>query len=172
MIQRPIISSVFIVVSLVLLPCQVANSSTGSSDKITINLSEGYVNGKIVGFVTTDVSDNHTAIDISHSLKHKVNFAPMLASIDHSQVQQGYDFLNGVKGNGSFGYQLPVASAMPGENGYSPLVQLNFVQWNQNANATVLKSTQQIEEARSLGLLQVIKTNIIINSPVVQQQSS
>lgn len=145
-------------------------TSEASTKTISLDLSQGYVNGRVALFLTTDASDNETAIAISHSLNHKVNYTPFLALVNHSTIQQGYDFLNGVKGNGSFGFQLPVATALPGEKGYSPLVRLNFVQWNRNATATVLKSAEQIEKAQSDGRLQIIKTSTIINSPIISDQ--
>jgi hypothetical protein len=52
----------------------------------------------------------------------------------------------------------------------SPIVQLNFVEWkNNNATVRELKSTQEIISAQSDGDLQITKTNILINSPAVQQ---
>ena len=46
---------------------------------------------------------------ITNSTGFKVNFAPILTMIPISARGQGYDFLNGVKGDGSFGFQTPVA---------------------------------------------------------------
>ena len=45
-----------------------------------------------------------------------------------------------MKGDGPFGFQIPVVSAKPGEEGYSPLWQVNQVTWNDNATARELKS--------------------------------
>jgi hypothetical protein len=81
---------------------------------------------------------------------------------------QGYDFLNGIKSDGSFGFQTPVANAIPGEKNYSPLVQLNFIRWNPNAKPTVLKSVAEIMNAEKNGEIAIINTNIVINSPLVK----
>jgi hypothetical protein len=140
---------------------------------ISLPLSRGYVNGKIAYFITTDASDNLTAIEISHNLKFKVNFAPSLAFIPQSSRQQGYEFLNGVRGQGAFGFQLPIASILPFDKDYSPIVQLNFVKWNSNSNnntsstARELKSAAEIMDAQKNGELSIAKTNILVNSPVV-----
>ena len=91
------------------------------SDVASFNLSKGYVHGNIVYFHATDSSDNQTAFSIEAS-GHKINYAPLLSSLSASSLQQGYDFLNGIKGEGSFGFQLPVSSALPGEKNYSTLV--------------------------------------------------
>src|SRR5919199_4856144 len=147
------------------------NSTTNS---ISVFLSKGYVNDKIAFFIATDASDNGTAASITKNPGFKVNFAPALASVPESSRQQGYEFINGVRGEGSFGFQLPIASALPGDKNYSPLVQLNFVKWNSNNNSSTstvvareLKSVNEIITAEHNGELSIAKTNIIINSPAV-----
>ena len=149
---------------------QTGNSSAISKIPLSINmpLSKGYVDGKIRYFLATDASDNKIAGSITNSTGFKVNFAPALAKIPISARGQGYDFLNGVKGDGSFGFQTPVANAMPRENNYSPLVQLNLVKWNPNAKPTVLKSVADILNAEKNGEIAIINTNIVINSPLVK----
>lgn len=147
-----------------------SNAFATNSDTTSFNLSNGYVNGDIKSFITTDASDNQTAASITESLGQEINFAPLLASLPDSYLQQGYDFVNGIEGNGSFGFQIPVASAIPGEKDYSPLVQLNFVKWNDDADARILKSSEEIEQAQRNGEIQIMKTSIVINSPAIQQE--
>ena len=147
-----------------------SNAFATYSDTTSFNLSNGYVNGDIKSFITTDASDNQTADSISESLGQMINFAPLLASVPNLYLQQGYDFINGIEGNGSFGFQIPVASAMPGEKDYSPLVQLNFVKWNDDADARILKSSEEIEQAQRNGEIQIMKTSIVINSPAIQKE--
>lgn len=176
-----IITMIVAIIILALLPQQLSmtmaqmplgNSSVNSKIPVSLSinmpLSEGYVDGKIRYFLATDASDNKTAASITSSTSFKVNFAPALALIPSSARVQGYDFLNGVKGGGSFGFQTPVASAMPGEKSYSPLVQLNFVKWNTNAKPVVLKSAGEIMNAERNGEITIINTNIVINSPVIK----
>jgi hypothetical protein len=148
--------------------------TNGTTNSINLFLSKGYVNGKIAFFIATDASDNGTAASITKNPDFKVNFAPALASVPESSRQQGYEFINGVRGEGSFGFQLPIASALPGDKNYSPLVQLNFVKWNSNNNSSTstviarqLKSVNEIMIAEHNGELSIAKTNIIINSPAV-----
>lgn len=147
-----------------------AQVQTGNKIPTSINipLSQGYVDGKIHYFLATDSSDNKIATSITNSTGFKVNFAPILAMAPLSSREQGYDFLNGVKGGGSFGFQTPVASAIPGQKNYSPLVQLNLVRWNPSANPMILTSAAEIINAQKNGSLTIINTNIVINSPVVK----
>jgi hypothetical protein len=147
---------------------------TNSTNSICLFVSKGYVNGKIAFFIATDASDNGTAASITKNPHFKVNFAPALAFVPESSHQQGYEFINGIRGQGSFGFQFPIASALPGDKNYSPLVQLNFVKWNSNNNSSTstvvareLKSVNEIMTAKHNGELSIAKTNIIINSPAV-----
>jgi hypothetical protein len=149
-------------------------SSTNNtpSSSISIPLSKGYVHGKTAFFIATDASDNQVAESITKNTGFKVNFAPDLALTPDSARQQGYDFVNGIKTSGSpMGFQLGIASALPGEKGYSPLNQVNFVKWNANTSPRLLKSAAEILAAERNGELIVAKTNIVINSPAVVQGS-
>lgn len=148
-------------------------NTENTSNSISLFLAKGYVNGKIAFFIATDASDNQTAASITKNPGFKVNFAPALALSPESTRQQGYEFINGIRGEGSFGFQLPVASALPGDKDYTPLVQLNFVKWNSNSSFTStvtvreLKSVDEIMAAQKNGELTIAKTNIVINSPAV-----
>lgn len=149
-----------------------SNNKTVSSSSIPIQLSKGYVNGKIAFFIATDASDNQIALSITNNTGFKVNYAPNLALTPESARQQGYVFINGIKTSDSpMGFQLGVASALPGENGYSPLNQVNFVKWNANTTPRILKSAAEVMTAEKNGELIVAKTNIVINSPAVVQRS-
>jgi hypothetical protein len=148
-------------------------NTKNTPNSISLFLAKGYVNGNIAFFIATDASDNQTAASITKNPGFKVNFAPALALSLESTRQQGYEFINGVRGEGSFGFQLPVASALPGDKNYTPLVQLNFVKWNSNSSFTStvtvreLKSVDEIMAAQKNGELTIAKTNIVINSPAV-----
>jgi hypothetical protein len=143
-------------------------STQSSPSSISIPLSKGYVNGKIAYFIATDASDSQIAVSITNTTGFKVNFAPSLASTPASALQPGYVFVNGIKTSESpVGFQLGVATALPGEKGYSPLSQLNYVKWNANATPRILKSATEIVTAEKNGELTIAKTNIVINSPAV-----
>jgi len=144
------------------------SNNNSSSSAVSIPLSKGYVNGKIALFIATDASDSQVAASITNTTGFKVNVAPNLALTPDSARQQGYDFVNGIKTSGSpMGFQLGIASALPGEKGYSPLYQLNFVKWNANATPKILKSVAEIITAEKNGELTIAKTDIVINSPAV-----
>ena len=145
-----------------------SSNNKAAPSNVSIPLSKGYVDGKIAFFIATDASDNQVAKSITNNTGFKVNFAPNLAFTSNSSRQHGYDFDNGIKTSRSpMGFQLGIACALPGEIGYSPLYQLNFVKWNPNTTPRILKSVAEVMTAKKNGEVEISNTNIVINSPVV-----
>ena len=144
-----------------------------SPSTISLPLSKGFVNGKIAYFIATDASSNQLASSISNSTNFKVNYAPSLANTSESSRQQGYVFINGIKGEGPLGSQLSVASALPGDKGYSPLFQINYVKWNLNAtkHIPIVKSVDEILGLQNSGELTITKSNVVVNSPAIITKS-
>jgi hypothetical protein len=145
-----------------------ASDSTYTNNSVTFPISKAYVNGNVAYFIATDASDNQTAASIAENLGYDINYAPTLTLVPESAQQQGYEFINGINGMGAFGFQFPIATALPGDKGYSPIVQLNLVSWNDNATARELKSAEEILIAQNNGKLEIARTNILINSPALQ----
>jgi hypothetical protein len=145
-------------------------NETKINDHEVLPVSKGYVEGRVAYFVATDASNNETANSIFENTGWRVNFAPILAQIPNHTLSQGYEFLNGISGQGAFGFQLPVASSIPKDENYSPLVHLNLVRWDENATMRILKSAPEIILENQKGDLQIIPTNITINSPAVLRE--
>ena len=140
--------------------------------ELDVPMMKGYENGNEIFFIATDSSDNQTAIQITNATDFKVNFAPLLAKTPEEARGQAYVFENGVEGEGPLGFQLPVINARPGQEGYSPLLQINLVRWNEEAAAqpTELRSVQDIISASNAGQLTITKTDVIVNHPTVKWQ--
>jgi hypothetical protein len=137
--------------------------------EIVIPLMKGYENGNEIFFIATDASDNQTAVQITNETGFKVNFAPLLAGTPEEARGQAYVFENGIEGEGSLGFQLPVINARPGQEGYSPLLQINLVRWNEEAaQPTELRSVEDILAASSAGQLTITETDVIVNHPAVE----
>jgi hypothetical protein len=134
---------------------------------VEIPLSKGYIDGKIAYFIATDASNEQAVQSITNNTGFPINHAPILAMTPESERGQGYLFLNGAKGEGPNGFQLPVANAVPGDKDYSPIWESNFVSWNDNATARELKSVEEILAAQNNGELTITETNTIVNSPAV-----
>jgi len=138
---------------------------------VSIPVSTGFIDGKIAYFIATDASTQEVASSVSNTTGFKVNYAPTLANTSDSARQQGFVFLNGFSGEegGPLGSQLSVATAVPGDPEYSPLFDINYVQWNTNntGDIRILKSADEIFEAQQNGELIITKSNVVINSPAI-----
>ncbi|MGH9911504.1 MAG: DUF7482 domain-containing protein, partial [Nitrososphaeraceae archaeon] len=138
---------------------------------IDIPLLKGYENGNELYFIATDVSDEKTAAFANNLTGFKINYAPALAQTPQTARAQAYAFANGVAGEGPFGFQLPVVNAKPGDEGYSPLWQINLVTWNDNATARELRSVKEITTAEQNGELSINTTDTVVNHPAIQWQN-
>jgi hypothetical protein len=138
--------------------------------EIDVPLMKGYENGNEIFFIATDASDNQTATQITNATGFKVNFAPLLARTPEEARGQAFVFENGIEGEGPLGFQVPVINARPGQEGYSPLLQINLVRWNEGNQPTELRSEQDITTASNAGQLTVTETGVIVNHPAVQWQ--
>ena len=136
--------------------------------EIDVPMMKGYENGSEIFFIATDSSDNETAAQITNQTGFRVNFAPLLAETPENATGKGYIFDNGVEGEGPLGFKLSVINARPGQEGYSPLLQINRVTWNEGAQPAELRSEQDIIAASDAGQLTITETNIIVNHPAVQ----
>jgi len=141
-----------------------------ASIPIDIPLMKGYENGNEIFFIATDVSDKKTAEMITNLTGFKVNFSPLLAQTPESARGQAYVFKNGIEGKGPLGFQLPVVNGKPGDEEYSPLLQLNTAEWKQGTMTKELKSVKEIMDAEKNGTIVVTKTDIIVNHPAIKWQ--
>ncbi|WP_458742994.1 DUF7482 domain-containing protein [Candidatus Nitrosocosmicus sp. T] len=150
----------------------IGNVTNGSNDStfISIPVEKGFVNGNISYFISTDASEEMIVSSVTNTTGFDVNYAPTLSDTSQISRQQGFVFTNGVIGNGTFEHQLPVATAASGDEGYSPLFEINYVKWNNDSQPRILKSAAEIIEAQSNGELSIQKSNIVINSPAVKIQ--
>lgn len=138
---------------------------------IDMPLQKGYENGNEIYLIATDASDEETAAYATNLSGFIVNYAPALAKTPDTARAEAYSFTNGVEGDGPSGFQLPVISGKPGDEGYSPLQAVNEVTWNDNATARELKSVQEIIAAEQNGELSINNTDIVVNHPAIQWQN-
>jgi len=133
-----------------------------------IPLKQGYVNGNPVFYINTDISDQKLAGLLTNTTGFKVNYAPLLAQAPGDAVAQFYVFKNGMKGNGTLGFQPTVGNAQPGDANYSPLWKINIVEWKNGITPTQLMSEKEVLDAKANGDLTVTPTNVVANCPFIQ----
>jgi len=137
--------------------------------QIDIPLIKGYVNGKEMYVIATDASDKQTADFITNLTGFNVNVAPVLSQTPEDVLGQAFVFKNGIQGGDEpYGFQSSVLSAQPGDQGYTPLYQVNNVEWVNKDNARELKSVDEILTAEQNGELKIQKTITVVNKPAVK----
>jgi hypothetical protein len=156
-------------------PQNISSAEPGSVLKLSsasvltdIPLIKGYENGNEIFFIRTDVSDKDLAAQLTNMTGFKVNFSPLLAQTPQDAHGQVYIFENGVQGDRPLGFQLPVTNAKPGDEGYSPLQQVNLVRWTDQSAAVELKSIDEIMEHEGMGHLAINQTDVIANHPAIK----
>ena len=135
---------------------------------VTIPLEKGLYDGKDVYYITTESSDSDTAQAITKYDNFPVTFAPALAKSPNSALSNIYIFKNGVSGSGILGFQTDVFDAIPTESKYSPIWKVNYVEWKDPKDATILGSDDDISNAATKGQVTVTPTNIVVDCPIIK----
>ena len=121
----------------------------------------GWFQGHIALYVSTDTSDKGAAV------ANRLNYAPSLANAANTgAVDDIYTVTNFKQSN-----VVPSAPepAGPGNTNkaYSPLWQLSMVTWAAGATPHTLRSEGEVLAAKASGLVTVVKTDIVINCPII-----
>ena len=120
-----------------------------------------FADGKEIYFVHLEASDENVAKQLTDMMQSPVIYVPSLAKAPIEALANVYSFKNGVEG------QVSVFDNPPGTDGYTPLRQLNVVNWADVSKGRELKSVAEIMAAKDAGELAVLPTGIVVNMPFV-----
>ncbi|SRR5713226_619974 len=123
----------------------------------------GYSEGQSIHFMHTEASDGAVADMLTAMMGSPVLLVPELAQAPAALLANVYVFVNGVKGEGPFGFQADVFDSPPGMPGYRPLRALVKVTWNNAQAARLLTSAAVISTAAAAGELTLQRPGIVIN---------
>lgn len=130
-------------------------------------LVRGLYEGEELFFIHTEASDPQVAQMLTEMMGPRVVLLPKLAGAPEELLANVYVFTNGVEGDGPFGFQPDVFDAVPGDEGYSPLRAVNLVTWQEGAEARVLGSAEEVQEAESAGEISIERSRVVVNMPVL-----
>lgn len=130
-------------------------------------LVKGLYEGEELFFIHTEASDPQVAQMLTEMMGPRVVLLPKLAGAPEELLANVYVFTNGVEGDGPFGFQPDVFDAVPGDEGYSPLRAVNLVTWQEGAEARVLGSAEEVQEAESAGEISIERSRVVVNMPVL-----
>jgi hypothetical protein len=138
-------------------------SGKAPNPRVILPLVQCWYRGQVAWYIQTETSD------LTLSQQQDVNNVPGLANVLSAQttaVDDIYHVTNFAQGN-----VIPSAPnpAGPGNTdpNYTPLWQLSLVTWNPGITPYLLKSEQDILSEKARGSLKIVKTNIVVNCPVI-----
>ena len=139
-----------------------------SSVSAEIPLHKAFFDEKSAYYIITDTNDKTLAKTISQKQKWKVEIALPLSKTTKESLNDIYIFLNGIEGNGTYGFQDEVFSNTPEQTEqYSAIHSVTHVTWKDSEKPEVLDSVQKILDAQKAGKIDLEKTNAIINMPQI-----
>ena len=151
-----------------------AESITQSSPKLSsatvttkIPLHLGFFNSSPVYYIITDTNDRKSSTVISEKQKWKVEIASTLSNLKKESLGKVYLFDNGIKGNGTSGFQNDVFSSTPAQDLYTPLRAVTHVTWNVGSAPEILNSEKKILDANMTGKVKLNDIGIIMNMPQI-----
>ena len=124
-------------------------------------------NGETIYYIVTDATPTGPAemmgvVDSPTSAKLVAN----AAAVDLFQ------FNNGIIGSGPLGFQPGIASAIPGDENYSPMWRIFIVEWDDPTKASVLETKADIdafnnEELLTVKIARPLNSDHIVNCPFI-----
>ena len=139
------------------LHAQTSNSVQNPS--VILPLVHCWYKGNVAYYIQTEASDEALA------QQQNINYVPRLSNtIAAGAVDDIYHVTNFTQGNVIPSAPIPAGPGNTDPN-YTPLWQLSLVTWK--ASPHVLKSEEEVLNAQSQGLVEIVKTNIVLNCPVI-----
>ncbi len=133
-------------------------------------LNRAWVNGQVVEYVTTDISDAGMAVAMG------ANYVPRLADALRagpgvSIVERVYRFAGNEQINIFQSAPAP-AGGQNADKNYSPLWRLVMVEWKDKTRVRLLQSEEALLEAQAKGEVALSVTGIVVNCPITRAASA
>jgi hypothetical protein len=131
----------------------------------------GYHDDEEIFFIHTEASDPATARVLEGMMQSPVPVVASLADVPHDALGTVFLFTNGIKPSdtplGPMNFQPDVFDSAPGDDDYTPLRRVAEVTWNDEADAELLTSADDIAAAEADGKITVEATDVVINAPLL-----
>jgi hypothetical protein len=138
---------------------QTANSA--QNPYVVLPLVHCWYKGNVAYYIQTEASDETLA------QQQNINYVPRLSNaIAGGAVDDIYHVTNFAQGNVIPSAPIPAGPGNTDPN-YTPLWQLSLVTWKSGITPHILKSEEDVLNAQSQGLVTIVKTNIVLNCPVI-----
>ena len=123
--------------------------------------------GKTIYYIVTDATPTGPAEAMG--VVDSPSSADLIIS---SAAVDMFQFNNGIIGSGPLGFQPGIATAVPGDENYSPMWRIFIVEWDDPSEASVLMTKSDVdalhsEELISVSLARPLNSDHIVNCPFV-----
>jgi hypothetical protein len=132
-----------------------AVSNAQANGELTIRSTSRVINAALLGFGQTRHAGFAKGKTIHYYELGLVKVAP------GNEVLPIWTFTNGVRG------QRNIADVVPGTTAYPPLWAVVEVTWKGGAKRRLVRSFEQLQQARKAGDLTLKKTSMVVNCPFV-----
>lgn len=142
---------------------------------VNIPVINGYHDCNVVWFIHTSASSEKMAERLTEMINYPTLHVPGLDDVaDIDELADIYVFKNGIDqsdaepwGGGPFGYQLDILDSVPGDKEYTSIRHANVVTWKESADPEIIKSVDELMEAKKAGRLTIKQTGVVVSAPVV-----
>jgi len=123
--------------------------------------------GRTIYYIVTDATPAGAAEKMG--VPHTPTSASLIAN---SAAVDLFQFTNGLKGPGPLGFQPGIATAAPGDAGYSPMWRIHVVTWDDEQDARLLETIGDIQAMRTEGkisseIARPMDSEHIVNCPFI-----
>jgi hypothetical protein len=125
--------------------------------------------GKTIYYIVTDATPEMPAnmMGISH--------APINEQLVGTPVAPGlFQFTNGINGSGPMGFQAGIGETAPGDQNYSPMWFISFIEWNDPSQARLLETVNDVAAVQQAGLITVTPAMggiHVVNCPFIDAET-
>lgn len=143
---------------------QVTNIDT-SNMKVTFIAHRGWgPDGKTIYYIVTDATPKGPADMMG------VVYAPKTENLAITPVAVDlFQFGNGIMGSGPMGFQAGIGGANPGDENYSPMWRISFINWKDPSEARVLETITDINKMKEkITVEAAMDGKHIVNCPFIE----
>ncbi|NNM03322.1 MAG: hypothetical protein HKP26_07180 [Nitrosopumilus sp.] len=123
--------------------------------------------GRTIYYIVTDATPSGPA-----KMMGVVSTPTSASLIANSAAVDLYQFKNGLTGTGPLGFQPGIAAGAPGDANYSPMWRIFMIGWEDDKNAQLLETIDDINAYKEAGLINIgiarpMDSDHIVNCPFI-----
>ncbi|AJW71092.1 DUF7482 domain-containing protein [Nitrosopumilus adriaticus] len=123
--------------------------------------------GRTIYYIVTDATPSGPA-----GMMGVVSSPTSASLIANSAAVDLYQFKNGLTGTGPLGFQPGIAAGAPGDANYSPMWRIFMIGWEDDANAQLLETIDDMNAYEEAGLINIgiarpMDSDHIVNCPFI-----